>query len=299
MKSWKTMGKKLLLPPVWVTALLVLLSAGALVTVFLKGWETTPVACGIYVLSFYTLTVVCSFCVKILPGWYRWVRQRLDRDPYMRRYMTDAVFQTHVSLYRSLAINLLYVGVNVVSCLLYRSAWFAILAVYYTILAGMRFLLLRYVNRNKVGAQRISELKRSRTCAAILMTVNLTLSGAVLMILYQNKGYDYHGILIYVMALYTFYITTHAIIDIVKYRKYNSPVLSTAKVISLCAALVSMLSLESAMLSQFGADMAPGIRWLFIAATGGGVSVVVVTMSVYMILRANREIKQLQTPSKE
>lgn len=58
------------------------------------------------------------------------------------------------------------------------------------------------------------------------------------------------------VALYTFYITTTAIIDIIKYRKYNSPVMSISKVIKLAAALVSMLFLETAMFAQFGADMA-------------------------------------------
>ena len=35
--------------------------------------------------------------------------------------------------------------------------------------------------------------------------------------------------LIYAVALYTFYITTHAIVDLVKYRRYNSPIMTIAK----------------------------------------------------------------------
>lgn len=85
----------------------------------------------------------------------------------------------------------------------------------------------------------------------ILMTLNLTLSGTVLMIIHQNKGYEYHGMLIYVVAMYTFYVAIHAVISVIKYRKHQSPVMSTAKIISLSAALVSMLSLETAMLAQW------------------------------------------------
>lgn len=297
--DWKEIGKKILYPPIWLVILLTLVSATLLVIVFVKGWDTTPVAYISYVIAFYTLVVVCAFCIKVLPGWYRAGKQKIYDNQYGNRYMTDVAFKTHVSLYLSLTMNLLYVAVNVLSFFMQRSAWFVILAVYYTILAVMRFLLARYVGKNEVGTGQISELKRARVCAMILMMVNLVLSGAVLMILYQNKGYEYEGMLIYVMAAYTFYITTMAIVNLVKYRKYNSPVMSTSKVINLSAALVSMLALETAMLSQFGADTGPEFRRIMIAATGGGVSLIVVTLSVLLIVWTTREIRKLRINNSE
>ena len=240
------------------------------------------------------MTVLCVFFSMVLPGRYRQIRQKIYDNPIGHKYMADIVFRTHVSLYSSLGINILYVGVNILSFFLYRSMWFVVLAIYYSILAIMRFLLVRYVRKAGIGKDRLGELKRSRLCAMILLTVNFALSGAVLMILYQNKGFEYHGVLIYVIAAYTFYITTHAIIDLIKYRKYNSPIMTTTKVIALSAALVSMLSLETAMFSQFGADMAPENKWLMIALTGAGVSVTVVTMSIYMIVKSVKEIRKLK-----
>ena len=96
-------------------------------------------------------------------------------------------------------------------------------------------------------------------------------------------------------ALYTFYITVYAIVNVVKYRKYNSPVMLTAKIIALSAALVSMLSLETAMLSEFGAEMPEIQKQILIAATGGGVSVAVVIMSCLMIRRSAKEIKTIRS----
>lgn len=161
-------------------------------------------------------------------------------------------------------------------------------------LAIMRFLLVRYINKNKLGEKRLMELERSRLCAIILTTLNLVLSGAVLMILYRNRGFHYNGILIYVMAMYTFYVTTTAIIDLIQYRKYDNPILSTSKVIKMAAALVSMLSLETAMFSQFGEEMSPENQRIMIALTGAGVSVVVITMAIYIIVRSTKEIKQVR-----
>ena len=59
---------------------------------------------------------------------------------------------------------------------------------------------------------------------------NLSLSGAVLMILYQHRGYDYPGMMIYVMALYTFYALTMSIVDIVKYQALFYPELTHSAV---------------------------------------------------------------------
>lgn len=290
--DWKKFGKKLLFPPIWLMVLLTALSAVLLVMVFLKGWEEAPIAYAIYVLAFYTLTVVSVFCSMVLPKQYKQIKQKIYENPLGNRYMTDRVFRTKISLCLSLGINLLYVGTNVWSWHLGHSWWFVVLSVYYSIMAVMRFLLVRYVRLNTLGSSVLKELKWSRICASILLLINLTLSGAVLMMLYQNRGYDYPGILIYVMAMYTFYSTTHAIVDIIKYRKLGSPIMSTAKIVSLSSALVSMLNLETAMFAQFGAEMTLRDQRIMIAATGAGISVVVITLSVILIVRATKEIRR-------
>lgn len=290
--DWKKLGKKLLFPPIWVMVILVIISAAALITVFVNGWAETVAAYMIFALSFYTLSVVTLFCVMVLPKQYRHIKQRIYANPLGNRYMTDRAFRTEVSLYLSLGISLLYVGINLWSWYLVGSWWFVVLAVYYVIMTVMRFLLVRYVRKNEIGSSVLKEWKRSRVCAYILLLINLSLSGAVLMILYKNRGYDYPGILIYVMAMYTFYSTIHAIVDIVKYRSLGSPVMSTAKIVSLSAALVSMLNLETAMFAQFGGKMSVEDQRIFIILTGAGVSVTVVTLSVLLIIRATKEIRR-------
>ena len=295
----KSFWKKLLFPPLWLMLSLLVLCAVSLPYVFINGLVNSPVAYGIYALSFYTLCVVCLFCALMLPGQYKSIRSRIYAHPIGHRYMTDAAFKTHVSLYTSLAANLLYVGVNVLSWFLYRSMWFVVLAVYYVILAVMRFLLVRYVRLDPLGLNRLGELRRARLCSCILLLLNFVLTGAVMMILYQNKGFEYHGILIYVMASYTFYITTHAIVDLVRYRKYKSPVMTVSKLISLSAALVSMLALETAMFSQFGGEMPVRDQRLMIALTGAGVSIAVISMSVFMIVSAAKEIKEIKKNGKQ
>lgn len=297
--GWKGLCRKIFFPPGWLIALLTVFSSAALSYIFAKGLSASPVAYAVYLISVYTVCVLSVFCGISLPRQYKNIQQRIRAHPIGHRYLTDAGFRTHVSLFAGLAVNLLYASVNVLSFLLYRSMWFVVLALYYVILAVMRFLLVRYVRIRKLGQDRPGELRRAKLCSCILLLLNFVLTGAVMMILYQNRGFEYHGVLIYVMAAYTFYMTVRAIADLVRYRKYRSPVMTTSKIIALSAALVSMLSLETAMFSQFGGNMAPENQRIMIALTGAGVSIVVIALSVYMIVHSTKEMKEIQNNGRE
>ena len=299
MKDWKSLCKGFLFLPLWLIMFLVIVSAALLVTVFFKGWDTLPVAYAVYVISFYTLTVFCVACWKTFPGYYRSIRAKLHDNKYTNRYLTDVAYKTNINLYTSLAVNLLYVVTNAVSAAVYHTYWFATFAIYYGIKAVMRFLLVVYVGKNNIGESRLGELKRSRICAYILMSVNITLSGVVLMMVYYDRGFEYRGFLIYVMAMYTFYTTTTAVIDLIKYRKYNSPVMSVTKIIKLASSLFSMLFLETAMFSQFGQETSDKTERIMIMATGAGICVIVVAMSLYMIKRSSKEIREYREFEKE
>jgi len=298
MKASRLLGK-ILFPRPWVVVLFALLSAALLAAVFTNGRESSVLACVCYAFSFYSLCILCLFCWKRLPVFLEKGKEGLYSSRLTRRYMTDAAFRANVGLWRSLGLNLLYVALNGALALFYKTHWFAIFAVYYAILALMRFLLARYVSKNKIGASRLAELHRARLCAYILLTVNLALTAAVLMMVYLRRGYDYHGILIYVMALYTFYSTASAIIDMIRYRKYESPVMSMSKAVKMAAALVSMLLLETAMFSRFGGDMSPKGQQIMIMATGAGIAAVLSAVAINIIVRSGKEIRSIRNNGKQ
>lgn len=292
--DWRTIGRKLLFIPIWLIAVLTVLSVVGLVLVFVNGWETTPVAYTVYVMAFYTLCVASVFCIMVLPQKYGKMKKKILENPLGNRYATDPVFRTKLSLNLALGINLLYVAIHVLSWYLYQSWWFVCLAVYYVILSLTRFLLVRHVRLNDIGINRYGELKRALACSYIMLLLNFFLTGAVMMMLFQNKGFAYHGVLIYIVAMYTFYTTVHAIIDLVKYRSFASPVMAASKVITMAAALVSMLNLETAMFAEFGSDMSKEDQKLMIILTGAGISIAVIAMAVYMITRCIKEMKKIR-----
>lgn len=229
------------------------------------------------------------------------VRQSINEHPIMKRlrstsigkrFFSDVRFRTEISLYQGLFINLLYIAIEMFFGIRYRSLWFISLAIYYMLLAVMRLMILR---PGKVKTDRTpmeNELYRYRLCGIMLLMMNQVLAGIVTFMVYQNQGFNYPGVLIYLMALYSFYYVITAVINLVKFRKHGSPIISAAKVINLVAAMVSMLSLETAMLAQFGGEDEQ-FRAVMTGATGGGVCTIVIGMAVFMIYKSTKQIKSL------
>ena len=290
----KKILNKMLYPPIWLMTLLTVASAVVLPLVFIKGWKESPIAYAVYVLAFYTVSVLCLFFGKVLPKQYKEIKQKIYANPFGNKYMTDAAFKVRVSLYSSLAINLAYSAFKLISGIFYSSLWIEAFAVYYILLSVIRFILLHHIERKK-DAGLIEEYRSYRISAVLMMFINLTLSGIVLNMIVKNEAAAYSDIYVITSAAYTFYILTVSIIDLVKYRKYKSPVMSSAKAIRFAQALVSLLSLEASMLVQFGED--ESYRRLMLALTGAGVCIIVLAMSVYMIIRSVKEIKRLSTSS--
>lgn len=138
------------------------------------------------------------------------------------------------------------------------------------------------------------EIHRYRLCGLMLLIMNQALAGIVIFMVHQNKGFDYPGLLIYAMALYSFYSVITAVIKLVKFRKHGSPILSAAKAINLVAAMVSILSLETAMLAQFGGNDDPLFRKAMTGATGGSVCTIVIGMAIFMIWKSTKQLKKLR-----
>lgn len=299
MERFQRVLKKLFFLPPLPTVLIALPSFTFVFCVLAMGLDGA-LAYISYGLSAYSMVITVTGFTRII----RAIRGGIDHHPLVRkirnhpvggRYLSDVVFRAEISLYQGFFINLLYIVMKMASGIYYHSAWFITLSIYYILLAVMRFLLLRHVNRKTVGKDLLAEWRRCRLCGIVLLLMNQALAGIVVFIVHQNRCYDYPGVLIYAMAAYTFYITITAIINLVKFRKRGSPILSAAKAINLVAAMVSMLSLTTAMLAQFGGEgESPEFRSIMTGAVGGGVCVIVLGMAVFMIARSTKQLKKLQ-----
>lgn len=290
--DWKKIGKALLFPHIALMIILVPIAIVFLVysMVFL-GTDSIPAIIA-YVLSAYTLTV---WCFKI-PYLIRFFKSFKDENKYAQIWLKDTRLRVNVSLYGSLIWNVAYALLQLGMGFWHHTFWFYSLAGYYIALAVMRFFLVRYTSRHKPGERMREELVRYRACGIVFLLMNIALTLIIFFMVYWNRTFEHHEITTITLAAYTFTSLTMAIVNVVKYRKYKSPVYSASKAISLAAACVSMLTLESTMLTTFGdGTMDMTTRRIMLGATGGVISVFIIVMAIYMIVQSNKKIKQLKT----
>ncbi len=286
MEMFKKILKKLFCLPPLPTVLVALFGYGLVIAVFALGIQNPVLKYASYGASAYALVVTCTglsylpAAVGAVKGWVSShpLTEKFRSTALGEKFLTDPRFRAGVSLYLGLFINLLYIAVKLASGILYRSPWFLALSVYYLLLALMRFLLARRLNKRETA----SEWRRYRLCGFLLLFMNQALAGIVIFMVHQNRGFAYPGLLIYAMAAYSFYAVSVAVVNIVKTRKHKSPVLSAAKAVNFVAALVSLLSLTTAMLSRFGGADDAEFNRAMTGAVGGGVCTVVIGMAVYI-----------------
>lgn len=290
--DWKKIGKALLFPHIAIMIVLVPISIVLLVASMVFIGTESPIAYISYVLSAYTLTV---WCVKI-PYLIKFFKAFKDENKYARKWQDDTRLRVNVSLYGSFFWNIAYALFQLWLGFYHHTFWFYSLGAYYICLAVMRFFLLLHTRKYAPGEKMRDELIKYRACGAVFLLMNLALTLIVFFMVYWNRTFEHHMITAIAMAAYTFTAFTVAIVNVIKYKKYNSPVFSAAKAISLAAALVSMLTLESTMLTTFsdGTMTAVEQKWM-LGATGGAISVLIIATAVYMIVVGTKKLKLLES----
>lgn len=307
MKQFKEIIYKILFLPPLPTVIVAVAGYGLVIAVAAFHIDIPAVQYISYIASAYALTITITAFPQ-LRAFFRKAKNDIKRHPVVEKIrgtklggkiLDDVRFRTELSLYWGLLINFLYIFMKLFSGIYYRSVWFIALAGYYILLAVMRFILLHKGKKRTEKLSKESEIKRYRMCGITLLIMNQALAGIVIFMVYQNQGFDYPGLLIYAMAAYSFYSIITAVVNLVKFRRHGSPLLSAAKVINLVAAMVSILSLETAMLAQFGSDDDPLFRKAMTGATGGAVCTIVIGIAAFMIWRSTKLLKSLKINNSE
>ncbi len=289
--SWKKIGKKILFPHMAI--MLILLPVAIVFLVYSLVFIGTEALISYlsYVLAFYTLMVWCFRIPKLI----RFFKVFKDKNKYARLWRDDARLRVNVSLYGSLMLNTAYAVFQLGLGLYHASFWYYSMAGYYISLAIMRFFLVQHTRKHKPGEKMQEELRKYRNCGLVFFLMNLAVSVMIFFMIYWNRTFRHHEITTIAMATYTFSSLALAIVNVVKYSKYNSPVFSASKAISLAAACVSMLTLESTMLTTFNdGTMDILSRRIMLGASGGVISVFIVAMAIYMIVQSSRKMKLLK-----
>lgn len=287
--------QKLLHPSKWVLIFVPPLSFAALIFIFATQTTRSASAYMIYCMSAYSLTI----WLAALPRLIKEMKTAIMTSRFMRkvssskitgRYLNDLAFRGNVSIYQGMAVNAFYVVFRIVARIRYASVWFISMAVYHLVIGGLwAYLVVCYRRRDP-------ELERRcyHTTAWLIFLLNIPMGGMIVLMVRTNSAFSYPGSIIYLSALYTFYTMVTSVLNLVKFRKLGSPILSAAKVLNFIAAMMSILGLQTAMISRFS-ENGESYRKMMNAITGGFVYGIVILIAVIMLLHSRKTRKKVET----
>ena len=289
--DWKKVGLNLLYPHLAVIICLLPVSIAFLVLSLIYLGTESILAIMSYLLAFYVLLVIC-FRVSRIIEFFKTLKRE---NKYLQKWFSDVHLRMNVSLYGSLIWNVAFAIFQLGLGFHHKSFWFYTMFAYYLTLGTMRFFLAKHTSKYSVNEEKEIELKRYIISGWLLLAMNLALAIIVFFIVYWNRTFVHHMITTIALAAYTFFTFTFAIINFIKYKKYNSPVYSAAKTIPLIAGAVSILTLETTMLTTFGADTTPLFRQIMLSLTGVAVIGFAITLAIIMIVKGNKQLKKKNT----
>lgn len=288
MKKTKRIMNRILYPPKWVLFILSVVSFMALIFIFASEKTESMLAYFIYSMSAYSLIVLCAAFPKVIRKVKdmamnnRKIQYVLSLE-MVNKFLTDVAFRGAISIYQGATVNVIYTVFLIIVGVRYRSVWFVSMAVYYGILGILRaYLIVCYKQRNDK-----SEIGCYKNIAKSLFLLNIPMSGLIILMIRTNSGFTYSGYVIYLCALYTFYTFIVAIVNLVKFRKIGSPILSAGKVLNFVAAMVSVLGLQTAMISNFSVN-GEDYRKMMNTITGGLVYGMVIIIAIYMLMQSRK-----------
>ncbi len=284
--SWPGWNKPLLLHPLAVLFLAAVTAVG-LTWIFSNGLEHTLPAYLFYGVSAYALIVLIAFLVRLVP----WVKGHYDRDPVAQKLSAmeaDGAFG--IGMYLEQFVNYVYGGFKLVFGIFTGSAWVGADGLYNFLQGSIQ---LYQILRHRKVTNQTARWKVYRQCGYLMILVNLTMTGMAFQMIWLGRHEDSTEIGIIATAAFTFYKLAMAFISVAKDRKHPNPVDSAVYFLDFGQALYNLFVLQVGLLWVYGEGDFAQYRMMN-SLTGGAVCLLVMGMGLYMIWRAQRDMKKLE-----
>lgn len=298
--------KKILNPPTpakILTFIVTIVSATlSLVMVFL-GLENRTVAIVAYILfgiAGVSLTYSVYLIIPLFPKMKKGIIAWMENHEFTYLLLRNFGFRTLIFAIGSFIISLLFSAFNAYMGIANRSIWYGALAGFYISLAFLRGGVLTY-HKSRIGKKKTQndeyvKAKVYRNSGIITLLLNLALSSAIAQMIFSNAHFYYIGWTVFAYAAYAFYKITMSIISFIKAHKQEDLTVRAIRNINLVDALVSILALQTALITTFG-DATMDVSMLN-TITGVIVSVLSTAIGIYMIVSANKTMKEIQKENK-
>lgn len=279
-------GWKYVFPlPVWAEVIVFAACCAGLIGIFWNGLEQWWPAYFLYALSAYGLTALGVKLPRLIRGMQNW----MQNHPKVAGILKNRELRFSAELYFDQFINFAYGIFKILSGVIIGSAWIGADGIYNMVQAWIQ--LFQILRRKKPGTL-VRQWRSYRFCGWLILLMHLTLIGIVFQMVNWNRVEESGEIMIIATATFAFYKFISSFLALAKDRKHTRPIDSSVRMLELSQAIFAMFSLQAGLLHVFGTGES-WEHWLNLAM-GCLVCMLTVAMGIYMIRRANREIKNLQ-----
>lgn len=301
--DFRLLWKKLLSPPTWAKILTFTITffsiTLSLIMVFL-GLENSAIVIASYIL-FAIAGLSLAYSVYLLILLFPKIKNRiiafLEKHEFTYLLLRNFGFRTVIFAIGSFVMSVLFSGFNAYMGIANRSIWYGALAAFYISLAFLRGGVLAY-HKNRIGKKErekneaYAKAKVYRNSGIITLVLNVALSVAIGQMIFSDAHFTYMGWTVFAYAAYAFYKITISIITFIKAHRQTDLTVRAIRNINLVDSLVSILALQTALLSTFsGGEVDIS---LFNTFTGILVSGVSLGIGIYMVISANQKMKEIQ-----
>lgn len=301
--DFRSLWEKILNPPAWAKALtfiVTILSATGSLLMLLTDYENSIlgiVAYTLFGIAGLSLAYSVYLIIPLIPKAKREIIGLMLKYDFTYLLLRNFGFRTVIFSILSFVMSVLFSAFNAYMGIVNRSIWYGALAAFYISLAFLRGGILAY-HKNKIsrkGKSRNEEYLKAKVyknSGVITLILNIALSAAIAQMIFSDAHFTYIGWSVFAYAAYAFYKITMSIISFVRAQKQTDLTVRAIRNINLVDALVSILALQTALLTMFS-EGNTNIS-LFNTLTGTVVSLSSVAIGIYMILSASAKMKELQ-----
>lgn len=243
----------------------------------------TALHCVLYALSAVGLAYfIFAAAVAIAPKVKAGVIQVLQRHSFTAQILENYNLRTIVFATAGFCVNIAYAVFQTVAGILWHSAWNMAIALFCAVLIALKGGVLFCGIRQKTDSER--QQKTCTVCGFMFNLLTMAIAGIVILANKEQTCCEYAGIMIYVVAAYTFWKIVSAIVRLARARRQDGVVIQAIRNINLVSALCSVLVLQIALIQKFG----DGNQTVANAVTGGVVALLILSISICMYVKSAR-----------
>ena len=236
-------------------------------------------------LGYFVYTVIVLVVPKIKDCAIRLLQRHSFTDNILKSYG----FRTLAFAAAGFIVNIAYAVLQAVVGIVARSVWNIAIAVFYFVLIALKGIVFFCDRKYKENTAK--QIKTYRACGYMFDLLIAALAGIVILINKADMSYEYAGLMIYFVAVYTFCKIISSIVQFFKARKQDGLIVQAIRNINLVSAIYSVFVLQVSMIQAFGDGNDP----ISNSIAGGVVALLILLISIYMIVKSHKEERSQQS----